>query len=341
MKLSHNELIAHRHLFIVVIVALICVSSFALFLHAYTSTRNQITTNYRQTFEKKSWSGLEIFHQAIQAAIQEYFSKNLSIVTNIANDTEFYTALGKHDMSFVKEILDGQKRINQRFNNFSILDKKGIFMFSTSTSEDAKKLVGQDFSSRNYFRETVQKKHPVITTLYGSALGKDLVFFSAPIIGPEGDVDYVVNGTVFLSDLGDKMPIKNTFEDFGILLADQSGNIFFSGNDDVTFEKFSGHQNPIITRLINGEDEILSEFITDKQKILFAKGSIIPIGNDDKLFLVSSFDKAQFEADILQLQQKVSDIYSGLGIRVLVFGLPSLCFIIYILKRHDWASHHL
>ena len=86
MKISHNELFAHKHLFIVVVIVLICAFTAGIFFYAYKITRDQITANYRQTFEKKTWSGLEIFHASSQAAISDYFSKNLGVVSNVVNN---------------------------------------------------------------------------------------------------------------------------------------------------------------------------------------------------------------------------------------------------------------
>lgn len=341
MRISHNELFAHRHLYIVMIIVLLCVFTASMFLYTYTITRDQIITHYRQTFEKKAWSGIEIFHGASQAAIAEYFSKNIDVVTNIASDEEFHTALTTNDLEFVTGILKRQLTINQRFNNLGILDNQGIFIVSASNQGDIQQFIGQDFSQRSYYQKTIQTKRATFTTIFGTATGRDVVIFSAPVLSADGEVEYVINGTVFLSTLSEKMPLKNVFEEFDLAVGDSSGNIIFSGNDPVPSERGGGYQHPVIERLMNGEDEVLAEFANDQQHVVFAKGSSIPIGQDDKLFVVASYDKAQFQEDIRVLQEKVRAIYSQLERRILLFGLVNLVIIIIILKRHDMAAHHL
>lgn len=329
-----------RHTTLSLIIAIILgITALGLYW-GYANATRQLTNHYRHVLEKKTWSQLDVFQQGNIALVNDYFESALNVVANLANDETVRHDLANHEYKAVEEIFDRQRLLNRRFGGLGVLDKAGTFILRSSVSPTSKQFISQNFSQREYFIETMRTKRPTITTLFDTVMGNNVLIFSAPVIGSDGEVAYMVNGTVSLSALGDKLHLHSVFADLDWLLTDKLG-VLLIANKQVPAEKTAiNTRDRLVQRLVDGESDAAEDEINWQQTHVFARGNSITLDGGNKILLVSSFPKNQFDSELTSLHQELAILYISIAFRFVLIILLAAILIALILKRHDALVHH-
>jgi len=138
--------------------------------------------------------------------------REASLVTQMASDIDQKFVLRQHALVRLANDLDlsgaagtGQFQaglekyhsLDGLFSNMSIVDAAGE---QVANLDNPKSIGKMNFSSRDYFIETIRSDAPVISRPLRSQLsGRPLIVMTAPIHGPDGEIRYLLLGTI---DLG-------------------------------------------------------------------------------------------------------------------------------------------
>ncbi|NEW09221.1 diguanylate cyclase [Paenibacillus sp. SYP-B3998] len=120
-----------------------------------------------------------------------------------------------------KDIAD-YSRVHSEFDGIFFVDKEGYYR--SEADSNAAIFVGD----RSYFTEALQKKEHISDVLFSNLSGKQMITFSAPVLGDEGDFQGVVVGSVSL-DMLDKLMEQLSFGKTGeVFVVDKTGKVITS-----------------------------------------------------------------------------------------------------------------
>jgi PAS domain S-box-containing protein len=128
----------------------------------------------------------------------------------VANKAQLIDAGIAGTASRAKSFLNHDTELRQIFDNgVIILDRTGRLIAEVPRDGDR---VGQDFSSREFFKETLKRREPLISKPYFSKKQHHhpAVMFTAPILGPQGEFLGLLGGGLDLETGGFVAKLRST-----------------------------------------------------------------------------------------------------------------------------------
>ncbi|MEI7741652.1 MAG: PAS domain S-box protein [bacterium] len=147
---------------------------------------------------------------------------------------------------------------DDRYLAISLLDNKGIGIASSD-----KRVIGQDYSVRNYFEGAI-KGDPSVQAALGATTGQIGIFFAHPVMREGSDVAGVLVVKVDVASIGETIFLGEKDEENSFMFADENGVILASTTEG-RFLKSLGTLSENESQLIKSENTYLGRDILSIQ----------------------------------------------------------------------------
>lgn len=196
----------------------------------------------------------------VAGRIEETLTSRRSALARLADDLGRGGVVANDEM---KRALETVRAHFGAFDQIRVTDASGLVSVATPDAlPDGTKLVGQNVGDREYFREAVRTKKPIIErqVVLSRFTKKPQLITAAPIVDSKGVVLAVIVGVVELDDadaLLREVHYKNTGR---VVVADAVGHLIVHPNMKLVSEHFSLTKSPIWSFVGNAETGRIEEY---------------------------------------------------------------------------------
>lgn len=329
----------HSHRYRTVILTtllIILVASVGGLSNSYYTDR-QVINSFQKNFEKQGLAQLNAYSLGIESITEKSLSSTASVISNLAQQSSISQAVETKDYTSLTREFQNLTQIDSRFDTISLLNTQGIVVATGKTSLVGNSLVGNNLGSRDYFKQLMATKEPVLSNVFTSSFtGRHIIVFATPVITDgSGVVSAVLMATISLDGIAKNLKLPTTFlNGLSFALTDSNGNLIINQQgapDKITNILVS---EPALAGL-NGKfpQQIHSEVNYLNQKV-FAKAKAITISGND-IYLVSYYDQSVYQSDLAAIKDDLRTTLTEQRVRNLVLLLFVLASFYWLLKTHE------
>lgn len=296
---------------------------------------NQTTTYFLKVYETKTLAQLEAYHEGRVTSTKDFFKHILDIATRLSDNTDIVNALRNGNFTFVQELLDNQRTINQHLETWSIFDKSGKMVVVSTSNLPLKTAIGNNFKDRKYFQAVMKTKKPYISQLLsGVVTNAPFIDFSVPILDKTGSIEYVLNGSTRLQVLQQQLELNSHFSYHYNILVDWSGDVLFENGKLFNSPQNIKDSDKLFARLLDTTDRVIEEEINYKNERVIAMGDKIQAASNPEsaFYLMSYIPKSEFDNQTKGLKTEIRRIFVG------VIVIVSVVFIL-LWTINLWLLH--
>jgi signal transduction histidine kinase len=318
--------VVNRPLLIVMVVALIAISSISILL-AYTSLQS---TEARLHSAATQQLRMHITEEAGDATTA--LGTNIALIRQRLETTAASPAL--QNESQMRALLDVIGVGIPYEGKINLLDGDGIVRYTTDQGLNGN--VGSDSSDLAYYSEVSEKKEPVLTDLFKASSGMNVVAIAVPVTGTSGNFSGVLAVILPVDSLAgwvsDRLPITGGDQLFivsneGAVIADKDRSVVGRS----IFDEFGSAQNEVTGRnlqlMTEGRSGVF-EYSTDAgQRKIAAYSPLSFSGNIHSwsVLITTSSSQSDLFASVLS-DQRVLTIAA-----IILIGVIAALFMVFIL----------
>lgn len=334
-KIRHK---ARKHrTFLLTILVILLLGLVANFLNgAYA--QKIVTNSFQKSYEKQAVAQLNAYNFGLQALLQSRLTSQLDTLNKLVNEPATQAAILSKNYGSVEEKFKNLININtdRRFDAVYIFDQKGIARLGVNKENDTK-IVGSDFSFRDYFKVPASTKQPYIGYAFHTARNNDVIPFSVPVINPQGDVVAIVSASSILSNLANYVVLPHDLPGLYFSVVDSEGNLIMSAGKAPTQITNIKDKDRLISALVSGESNTVKSEINYLNDKVFAEGSVISAGGN-KFFVASYYLQSKYDHDLAVVKSDYRRSLFTSRMRSLAIFLVGSAIVFWIIKHHEEVS---
>ena len=209
---------------------------------------------------------------AVAFAVETYLRRAVEIVATTAERPALRRGLARGTTRLPREAMEGLNARALGFEVLFVVDAHGTMRFNDLDPS----LVGQDFSTRDYYRGVLRTGRPYVSAPFiGRAAREPVVAVAAPIRDQGGQLLGLLAGDVPLRALNGL--VGEARSDGGLMLAGADGTILAHPEADRLMQP-AGTANPAIARALRGEAGAIEWTDAHGERQLSAFSPITPLG---------------------------------------------------------------
>ncbi len=202
------------------------------------------------------------------------------------------------DLTTTSPVLDGIRENFPLFQRVLLVLPDGIVRIaSPSIAENGQSITGTNVSDRDYVQVPLKTREPYVDpdVLVGKTTGVPIVVMSAPVIGPDGQVQGVLAGVIdlkYLTELTGRMHFGETGH---AVVVTAAGTTVANQDLDLVLGRFDFSQQAIWSFLEAGERGQIREYADENGRARFGAFATVPV-TGWKVWLSQEYDEldAQF-----------------------------------------------
>lgn len=332
-KIRHK---ARKHrTFLLTILVILLLGLIVNFLNgAYT--QKIVINSFQKSYEKQAVTQLDAYNFGLQALLQSRLTNQLDTLNRLVNEPATQAAILSKNYGSVEEKFKNLINTDKRFDIVYIFDQKGIARLGVNKENDTK-VVGSDFSFRDYFKVPASTKQPYIGYAFHTARNNDVIPFSVPVINPQGDVIAVVSAASILSNLASYAVLPHDLPGLYSSVVDSEGNLIMSAGKAPTQITNIKDKDRLILALIGGESNTVKSEINYLNDKVFAEGSVISVGGN-KFFVANYYLQSRYDHDLAVVKSDYRRSLFTSRMRSLAIFLVGSIIVFWIIKHHEEVS---
>ncbi len=196
--------------------------------------------------------------------IKNYIQEHQRVVHVLAKSLE--PLLIENDLQSIQKKLEDIKDTFPGFVNLYVGNEKGqSVVFYPEVYTDGAQRGNLDFSDRDYYKELVKTKKPVLSSVFHGRGGTNIMLVTtlAPILSASGEMEGYVLGALDLNVLAEEVKASINDKESHAVVLDQENNVVVHPNVDTKTELVNLSEDQLV-KYINGESDAASgEFVGD------------------------------------------------------------------------------
>ncbi|MEI6666743.1 MAG: ATP-binding protein [Acidobacteriota bacterium] len=198
---------------------------------------------FDRTLSQRATQGLETGAQNIAAALSTFLQENQRVIELLGHE---WSARGMPDHAGVQATLDTLRREYPSFLTMLVADRQGRVVAASGGASAPKEGRTDSVADRDYFRRALDGRRSYASGVFqGRGLGRDLIVaLSAPVFDEAGQVVWVVEGSLNLTELQKAAGNVRGSNQRDLVVVDLSGRVVVAsaGLGLSTFDDFSRHR---------------------------------------------------------------------------------------------------
>ncbi|WP_217587218.1 ATP-binding protein [Lentibacillus saliphilus] len=153
------------------------------------------------------------------------------------------------DTDLIREELKAIKNNYPGFVNLYVGDQNGkSLVFYPERTEDGAEVVNQDFSDRQYYKELIEQKETIISTVFLGRGGTDklLVTITTPLLKDDGSINGYILGGLDLTALEEHIKNRSFGKEGYAVVLDQNNNVIVHPEIDTRTELVDLSDDPVV-----------------------------------------------------------------------------------------------
>jgi len=158
----------------------------------------------------------------VSYAVEQYVADAMAIMREAAERPKLRHEITSGNWSEARTVLENVARHFQQFDYVFVQDTQGTIRARVPHAET----VGEDFSSRDFFREAMQTRRPYLSGIYISkAARRPVVAMAVPVLHADGRVAGVLVGALSLQTMSRLVSVAVRDDGRAIYLVDSQGGL--------------------------------------------------------------------------------------------------------------------
>jgi len=294
---------------------------------AYRLTLYYSETQFLKATEHKYLSELDLYHDGIRKIALEKIEDKINIIESASTDKFLYGYLNSKKIEEATDILDQSLKLKNSFDYLIVLDNKANLITISGLSPESKnKVVHGNYSTRDYYKNTVSSKKTYISKIFFATGNYWAITISTPIFDPSGQIKYILIGSDKLENIAKDFNFKTRFSNLYSILVNRDGDLIIEGSETIKDKQNIAENDRFVRDFIknNSQDKFGRE-INFKKEQTYVRGSIIK-ADSSKFYIFSYLSYSQFQQELNLLKKGINDLYSI--VLVMTIAIFMICWFL-------------
>jgi len=156
----------------------------------------------------------------VSGAVEQYVSDAMAIMREAAERPKLHREITSGNWAEARTVLENIGRHFRQFDYVFVQDAQGIIRARVPHAQT----VGEDFSSRDFFRAAMQTRHPYLSGVYVSkAAQRPVVAAAVPVLQADGNAAGVLVGALALQTMSRLVSVAAADDGRAIYVVDRQG----------------------------------------------------------------------------------------------------------------------
>jgi PAS domain S-box-containing protein len=211
----------------------------------------------------------------VSSAVEQYVAGAVAIMREAAERPKLRQEITSENWPQARTVIENIARYFQQFDYVLVQDAQGIIRARVPHAET----VGEDFSSRDFFREAVRTRRPYLSSVYVSkAAQRPVVAAAVPVLHDDGRVAGVLVGALSLQAMRRLVSVAADDDGRTIYLIDGRGQLIADSRGAVDFLR-DLRSEPVVQAALSGRTGAMAfRGPSGGEEILGAYAPIRPFG---------------------------------------------------------------
>lgn len=295
--------------------------------------QRQVVNSFSKNFEKQSLAQLETYNIGAKSVVEGILTNTQDTLIKLAGQADTLADIKTANYQPLEKKFRSVINSDDRFETMSLMDKDGTYILTTSTLFEGNKYAGVSFAERDYYKDTMAAKAPIISGLFKSVIGNAMVF-TVPLLDGRGEVEFIIVAAITPKGLANNIALPDPLDALSFTLLDPAGNIIMTQSsvpDELINIK---NQDVLVRSLLTGTINKSISGVNYLNQKTFGVGSAISIGQK-KIYVASYFSQEKYAQDLALIKADTERAAWTARLRsLIIFGVIA-AVIFKLIKSHE------